>query len=110
MRILKFIVDGQVMRIDPSCDFSNLVPGSEGHLQAEFVLSAEWQNTAIAVTFWSMLGVEYPPTLLGKDCRCAIPNEATKRQKFKVQLIGQTKDGIKIVTNKVMIDQNGGMT
>lgn len=36
MRTLKFIVDEQIIRQDPNCDFSNLVPGSKGYLQAYF--------------------------------------------------------------------------
>ena len=39
MRTLKFIVDGQILRQDPTCDFSNIVPGTEGYLIAEFAFS-----------------------------------------------------------------------
>ena len=39
MRTLKFIVEGQIIKQDPSCDFTNLVPGTEGYLRAEFSFS-----------------------------------------------------------------------
>ena len=39
MRTLKFIVEGQIIKQDPNCDFSNLVPGTEGYLRAEFSFS-----------------------------------------------------------------------
>ena len=34
MRSLKFIVNGQIIEKDPSFDFDNLVPGSDGYLKA----------------------------------------------------------------------------
>lgn len=39
MRILKFIVDKQIIRRDPNCDFSNLVSGTKGYLKADKGLS-----------------------------------------------------------------------
>ena len=51
MRTLKFIVEGQIIRPDPSCDFSGLVPGSEGYLRAEFSFSKDWVNTIKVVSF-----------------------------------------------------------
>ena len=41
MRTLKFKVDGQIITKHPDCDFSNLVPGTEGYLRAEFIFSDE---------------------------------------------------------------------
>ena len=108
MRTLKFIVDGQVMKQDPSCDFEGLVPGSEGYLQAEFNLSSEWRDAAVVASFWSVLGKEYQPQKLTSSKTCVIPAEALKRRTFKVQLIGLTKKGIKMKTNKVEVHQKGG--
>lgn len=108
MRTLKFIVDGQIIKRDPSCDFDGLVPGSEGYLQAEFTLSDDWQGAAIVASFWSTMGKEYPPAIVKKDRTCLIPAEALKRRRFKIRLIGQTKNGQRIQTNKVVVYQNGG--
>lgn len=106
MRVLKFIVDGQMIKQDPNCDFSGLVPGSDGYLQAEFTLSPEWSGRSIVAAFYSPLGAEYEPQVV--DCgRCDIPKEALARRTFKIKLFGKSKDGT-IKTNRVAVHQNGG--
>lgn len=107
MRTLKFIVDGQILKPDPECDFSGLVPGSEKYLRAKFDFSPEWKNCVRVVGFWSRMGVEYPPQALS-DNACYIPAEALESKYFKIQVIGKRKDGFKIQTNKIEICQNGG--
>lgn len=42
MRTLKFNTVGQTLRKNPDCDFSDLVSGTEGYLNAEFDFSSEW--------------------------------------------------------------------
>ena len=44
MRTLKFIVEDQIIRPDPNCDFSGLVPGTKGYLKAEFAFSKAWDE------------------------------------------------------------------
>lgn len=107
MRKLKFIVDGQIIKPDPSCDFSNLVPGTERYLEAEFSFSPEWNGYAVVASFWSALGREYMPQVI-KSNGCVIPAEALKKRTFKVQIIGQLPNGLKIKTNKLAVCQNGG--
>lgn len=107
MRTLKFIVDGQKIKHDPECDFSGLVPGTEGYLQASFVFTKEWNGCAKAATFWSAMGKEYPPQLLKDGKTCIIPAEALKKKKFFVGVVGQRKD-YKILTHTVAVCQNGG--
>ena len=106
MRTLKFIVEDQIMKPDPNCDFNNLVPGTEGYLQAEFSFSPEWDGYVKVAGFYSALGIEYPPQQL-KDNRCMIPAEALEKRIFKVQIIGG-KNKSKLRTNKVEVRQNGG--
>lgn len=108
MRILKFIVDDQIIKQDPNCDFDNLVPGSEGYLFAEFAFSKAWEGTIKVATFHSPMGREYPPQALNDGKTCKIPAEALKHKKFKIGVIGK-KDNIKIITNKVTVCQNGGV-
>lgn len=106
MRVLKFIVDGQTIKQDPDCDFSGLVPGSDGYLQAEFAFSSEWDGRSVVAAFYSPLGVEYAPQVV--DCgRCSIPKEALARRSFKIKLLGKSKNGT-IKTNRVVVHQNGG--
>lgn len=107
MRTLRFIVDDQIIRKDPSCDFDNLVPGSEEYLEAEFSFSREWDNCLKVVAFFSSLGVEYPPQVLRDGRTCVIPAEALQKKVFKVQVIGR-RDNYRIKTNKEDVVQNGG--
>lgn len=106
MRTLKFIVTGQQITQDPNCDFSGLVPGSEGYLQAKFSFSNEWKDAIKVAAFWSMMGKEFKPQVVDKDGTCVIPSDALKAKNFKIQLIG--KNGtLKLTTNKVTVRQNG---
>ena len=104
MRTLKFIVEGQTIKPDPKCDFSGLVPGSQGYLQAEFAFSNEWTSTPKVVAFYSRLGNEYEPQVLKDGKTCTIPTEALRKRIFKVQVLG--KNGL--ATNRLEIDQKGG--
>jgi hypothetical protein len=107
MRTLKFIVDGQSIKQNPSCDFSGLVPGTEGYLKAEFIFSADWNDTVKVAGFFSNMGKEYEPQILKDGKTCMIPAEALRNRIFKVQVIGKRGD-YKILTNKVTVSQNGG--
>ena len=109
MRVLRFIVDGQIISQDPTCDFSDLVPGTVGYLQAEFSFSAEWKGCVKAATFYSASGREYGAKILKDGRTCVIPEEALARRVFKVRVAGK-RDGLKITTNKVAVSQNGGKT
>ena len=109
MKTLRFIVENQIIKKDPTCDFSDLIPGSKGYLIAEFSFSKEWGNMAKVVGFYSPLGREYPPRVLADGKTCVIPFEALEKRTFKVQVIGQSKDfNRKLKTNKVTIYQTGG--
>lgn len=108
MRTLKFIVDDQIIKKDPNCNFDDLVPGTEGYLQASFSFTSEWKDCAKVVSFWSMLGREYTPQFLTDGATCTIPAEALNRRSFKIQVIGKRSDGVQLKTNKVVVDQNGG--
>lgn len=108
-RTLKFIVDGQTIKQDPRCDFTGLVPGTEGYLKAEFSFSPEWGDSLRIATFHSIMGREYPPQILHLGKTCMIPAEALKRKVFKVGVIAKSGP-IKMTTNKVEVIQNGGNT
>lgn len=107
MRTLKFIVEDQIIKQDPNCDFSGLVPGTEGYLKAEFSFSSEWVGFAKVIGFFSVMGTEYEPQKLSDDSSCMIPAEALARHKFKIQVMGRRRDGVKIKTNKVTVCQEG---
>jgi hypothetical protein len=108
MRTLKFIVEDQIVKMDPDCDFSGIVPGTEGYLQAEFSFSYEWSDCVKVAGFFSTLGREYPPQILKDGRTCIIPKEALEKRSFKVQVVGGRKD-YKIVTNRLTVKQDGGV-
>lgn len=108
MRVLKFAVNDQIITLDPTCDISDLVPGTEGYVRAEFAFSSEWAGYKKVAAFWSTLGKEYPPQLLKDGVTCMVPVEALKRRTFKVQVIGKGPNSKKLTTNKLAVSQNGG--
>lgn len=107
MRTLQFLVDDQIIKQHPQCDFSGLVPGTEEYLQAEFHFSPEWDGCVKVASFYSSLGREYKPQVLKDGKTCMIPTEALKKRIFKVQVIGKKGD-LKLTTNKMTVSQNGG--
>lgn len=108
MRTLRFVVDGQIIMQDPGCDFTNLVPGSNNYLQAEFLFSKDWDGYVRVAEFGSALGKEYEPQMLEDGKTCMIPAEALMKRVFKVRIIGKNTAGSYIRTNKVEVIQNGG--
>ena len=108
MRTLKFIVDGLIIKPDPECDFSNIVPGTSGYLQAEFKCSNDWNGASKVAAFYSMLGREFEPQVLNAANICTIPAEALKNAKFQIQLYGLRGADFKLKTNKVTVCQDGG--
>ena len=110
MRTLKFIVNGQIISPDPNCDFSGLVPGTAEYLKAEFSFSSEWKDHVKVAAFSSRLGQEYEPQVLRDGYSCMIPSEATDKRFFKIKILGKstTTTPLRMETNKITIDQNGG--
>ena len=107
MRTLKFVVNDQIITQDPNCDFDNLVPGSEGYLQAEFSFSPEWNDCTKVAAFYSVLGKEYPPQILTEENTCMIPSEALKKSFFKISIVGRSSK-VRLTTNRITVCQNGG--
>ncbi len=107
MRTLRFIVDNQIIRQDPYCDFDNLTPGSEEHIKAEFVFTKDWDGFDKVVAFYNNLGRELGAKALIGSRSCYIPSAALKQSVFKIQVIG-AKNDVKLRTNKVEVHQKGG--
>ena len=106
MRVLEFLVDKQMIRKNPVCDFNNIVPGSKGYLKARFFFSDDWENCVKVVGF-SYGEKEFPPQKLEDDNTCEIPHVALSNHSFNIQVFGKRK-GFKISTNKIAVNQNGG--
>lgn len=103
MRELRFIVTGQVIRPDPSCDFSNIAKGTKGYLKAVFEFDSEWNGCRKAAVFKKII-TDYPVPIINNEC--TIPEKALEQETFKVSVVGE-KDGYRITTNKVEVEQNG---
>lgn len=104
MRILKFKVIGQRITPDPACDFSNLVPGTKGYLQARFDFGQDWAGCRKVAAFWC-LGKEYAARLENNECE--IPAEALAWKNFEVSVTGVRPGGYRITTNKITVKQEG---
>ena len=107
MRTLKFIVEDQIIKKDPNCDFSNLVPGTEGYIRAEFSFSNDWAGCKKVAAFYSNLGHEFELQILEDGKTCLIPKEALQKEKFSIRVIGRAKN-LKIITGKITVIQDGG--
>lgn len=104
MRTLKFIVDTDKIRKDPSCDFSDLTSG-EKELYAEFSFSPDWHGKKKVATFWK-LGREFPVALKDKNI-CKIPSAAVSHIEFSVSVTRM--DGKEFYrTGHLLIEQKGG--
>ena len=108
MRKLKFIVDDQIIKPDPNCNFEGLVPGTEDYLCLVFSFSKEWAGYTKVVEFKSMLGKEYTPQTLTNNYMCVVPKEAAMRRNFKIRVLGKNGD-LKLATNRITINQHGGL-
>lgn len=102
MRVLQFLIQKQNIRKDPGCDFSGLVSGSEGYLQARFLCSEEWNGCAVAAVFSSVDGAEAVPVV---DGMCSVPDKILKKKRWWVYTVG-SKSNYRITTNKVEVTQD----
>lgn len=107
MRTLRFLVDGETIKQDPTCDFSGLFSDKDSGVCAEFIFSSEWNDKVKVAAFWSMLDREYEPQALNDKNACVIPKEALGRASFKIQVLG-VRGSERLTTNKLVVLQTGG--
>lgn len=107
MRVLKFIVEGETITLDPTSNLTGLLPGSEEQIQAEFVFSSEWESRTKVAAFWSVMDKEYEPQIINSDNVCLIPKEALTKVAFKVQVLGKRRNHKMVKTDTVLIYQSG---
>lgn len=105
MRQLEFTANRQLLSKKAGCDFSNIVPGSSGLLEAkfEFTPAEDWDKCLKAASFW--VGDKEYGARLDENNTCIIPAEALTEDKFKVSVLGLRADGYRITTNKVTVRQ-----
>lgn len=101
MRTLRFIVNEQNLSKDSSCDFTNIISGTRGYLEAEFVFNESWNMFGKVAVFGALLQ-EYPVII--KNGKCEIPYQVLGGEKFSVYVVG-SKDGKRITTDSVIVNQ-----
>ena len=101
MRILKFAVNGQILKMDPKCDFDNIVAGSKNYLVAQFNFNSEWDQYRKVAVFINNK-TEYP--VLIENNKCVIDSDALTSGWFYVYAIGQLGNE-RMNTNSVMVRQ-----
>lgn len=105
MRILQFIVNGQKIEKNPSCDFSFIVPGSSGYLFAEFGFSDEWADKMKVAEFRKDPNSEcFSKKII--NGRCEIPSEVLDGYMWCVKVVGKKQDVI-LPTNTISVRQGG---
>lgn len=107
-RTLRFIVSGQTIKRDPTCNFDGLTPGSSGYLRAEFLFSPEWAGLAKVAAFRSG-NKDRGAVILENGRSCTIPTAALERPIFNIRVQGKKGDTT-LKTDKVFVHQNGGET
>jgi hypothetical protein len=108
-RFLRFEVIDQRIRKQEDCDFSCLVAGSEGYLQAKFYFDPEeWEDSAYIriASFWvdSPYGLQEFSVKLDDNNCCSIPKEVLKSDRFYVS-VTVAGENYKVTTNKIKITQ-----
>ncbi|MDU1962194.1 MAG: hypothetical protein E6749_17550 [Enterocloster clostridioformis] len=107
MRTLRFKVSGQELIRAPGCDFSNIIAGTSGYLQAAFEFGQDWDGTIQVAAFYPYLQSREVGRLI-KDGTCIVPDEITVYDTFKIGVVGQRENGQRITTNLITIKQERG--
>ena len=107
MRTLRFKVSGQELIRAPGCDFSNIIAGTSGYLQAAFEFGQDWDGTIRVAAFYPYLQSREVAALI-TDGTCIVPDEVTAYDTFKIGVVGQRENGQRITTNLITIKQERG--
>ena len=105
MRVLKFDVNGQNLSKSKNCDFSGIVPGSDGYLKARFTFSNDWYGMVKVAEFRTYASSEPVPVPIINN-ECMVPSEVTGGDKWYVKAIGKKGDVI-IPTGNCRVRQEG---
>lgn len=102
MRDIILNLSEQTLNKIDSCDYSNIVRGSNDYLRIVLKTDIQWNNMAKVVTVRTLGGIEY--NTIYEPTGVLLPEEVTKNSYFEVMVTG--KNGNQIVkTNSVIINQ-----
>lgn len=103
MRILEFKVDKQRITKHKDCDFSGIVAGSVGYLQAKFIFSKDWDRCTTKIArFWN--DDKEHSVILDDNNECTIPHEALTTTVFGVSVMG-VAPSFRIDSNRTKVRQ-----
>ena len=105
MRILEFEINGQNISKSKNCDFSGIVPGSDGYLKAHFTFSNDWSGMVKVAEFRKLTSDE-PVSVPIINNECMVPVEVTGGNKWYVKVIGKRCD-VLIPTGNCRVRQEG---
>ena len=101
MRILRYKVQGQNIIRDSTCDFSNIVRGTNNYIKLVFEWDEDWRYKAKVISLRNAEGVE---TNLAFKENVALPEVVTDGSMFSFVLYG--KDNIeKVQTIREYVEQ-----
>lgn len=102
MRTLKYKVQGQKIIRDNTCDFSNIVRGTNNYINLIFEWDEDWKNKAKVISLRNAEGIE---TNFAFRENVLLPEVVTNGSMFSFVLYG--KDAVeKIQTNREYVEQN----
>ena len=102
MRDIVLNLSEQTLSKISSCDYSNIVRGSNNYLRIVLKTDIQWNNMAKVVTVRTLGGIEY--NAIYEPIGVLLPEEVTQNSYFEVIATG--KKGNQIVkTNSVIINQ-----
>lgn len=102
MRELKFNISGQSIKKDSSCDFKNIVRGSNDYLCLVFSFDSEWEGTTKVIEMFDQNNNSYP-YLINKN-QILVSDEVTKGKWFSFCIHGK-KGAVKFKTKNTRVMQ-----
>lgn len=105
MRILEFDVNGQSLIKSKNCNFSGIVPGSDGYLKSHFTFSNDWAGTVKVAEFRTHASSE-PVSVPIINNECMVPADVTGGDRWYVKVIGKRGD-VLIPTGNCRVRQEG---
>lgn len=101
MRILKYKVQGQNIIRDSTCDFSNIVRGTNNYINLVFEWDEDWKNKAKVISLRNADGEEVNVVLQSK---IVLQEKITKGSMFSFVLYGKD-DFEKVQTIREYVEQ-----
>ena len=105
MRVLEFDVNGQSLSKSNNCDFSGIVPGSDGYLKAHFTFSNDWSGTVKVAEFRTYTSSD-PVSVPIINNECMVPADVTGGNRWYVKIVGK-RGSVIILTNNCRVRQEG---